>query len=93
MNDISTRTLDDGRKEVKFATTPIVSTYLIAFVVGELDMIETKTKDERKTLVRVFAPKGQANQGEFALGLAARTLEFFADYFAIAYPLPKMDLV
>lgn len=92
MNDISTRQLDGGLKEVKFATTPIVSTYLIAFVVGELDMIETRTEDAQKTLVRVFAPRGQASQGEFGLGVAKKTLEFFAEYFAIAYPLPKMDL-
>lgn len=82
-----------NQKTLRFARTPIMSTYLVAFVVGELEHIETTTKDKHETLVRVFTIKGQVYQGEFALGVAARTLEFFAQYFDMAYPLPKMDLV
>jgi aminopeptidase 2 len=73
MNDISTKT-EGNLKTVTFATTPIMSTYLLAFVVGELEMIETKTQDERQTLVRVFAPPGQAQQGHFGLDVASKIL-------------------
>lgn len=94
MNDISTRPVEGGHlKEVKFARSPIMSTYLVAFCVGELSFVETYTKGTAKTHVRVFAPTGLEKQGEFALDVAARTLDFFADYFRIAYPLPKMDMV
>ena len=93
MNEVGTSKQADGLKVVKFATSPIMSTYLLAFVVGDLGYIEGVTNDAQKTAVRVFAPAGLEKQGEFALGVATKTLEFFADYFAIAYPLPKMDLV
>ncbi|KAI3640726.1 hypothetical protein MIR68_001604 [Amoeboaphelidium protococcarum] len=93
MNDISTKQVGNGQKEVKFATSPIMSTYLLAMVVGELDYIESHTADEQKTLVRVFTTKGLSEEGRFALDTCVKVLQFFAKYFKIAYPLPKMDLV
>jgi len=80
-----------GQKVVRFGATPVMSTYLLAFIVGELDVIETQTKDG--VTVRVYTPVGKKEQGRFALDVAARTLSFFEDYFAIDYPLPKMDLI
>lgn len=83
--------MDGGLKKVSFAVTPIMSTYLVAYVVGELDCVETKTK--HGVTVRVFTPQGLSQRGQFALDVAARTLDFFTDYFAEPYPLPKMDLI
>ena len=51
--------------EVKFATTPIMSTYLVAFVIGEYDFVEAQSSDG--VLVRVYTPVGKAEQGKFAL--------------------------
>ena len=68
-----------------------MSTYLLAFVVGEFDYVETETAEG--VTVRVYTPVGRREQGRFALDVAARTLSFFHDYFGIAYPLPKMDLL
>lgn len=51
--------------EVKFGTTPIMSTYLVAFVIGEYDFVETQSSDGVK--VRVYTPVGKAEQGKFAL--------------------------
>lgn len=53
MNEISTTPLEGGLKRVKFAKTPIMSTYLLAFVVGDLSYIESVTKDAQKTVVRM----------------------------------------
>jgi aminopeptidase N len=92
MNDIST-SVSNGFKTVTFATTPLMSTYLLAFVVGDLGVIEDRAPDASKTLVRVFAPKGLESQGKFAMDVCCRTLDFFATYFDIPYPIPKMDLV
>ncbi|KAI9101248.1 peptidase family M1-domain-containing protein [Phlyctochytrium arcticum] len=85
-------------KAVTFATTPVMSTYLLAFAVGDLEYIETKANpkqpsDAKPLTVRVYTLKGQKEQGQFALEVCARTLEFFSEYFDIAYPLPKMDLI
>ena len=83
---------DETLRICKFATTPKMSTYLFAFVIGEFDMIEGK--DANGVLVRVFTPPGKKAQGEFALDLAKKTLPFYSEYFGgIPYPLSKCDLV
>ncbi|KAI9352746.1 peptidase family M1-domain-containing protein [Obelidium mucronatum] len=85
-------------KEVTFARTPLMSTYLLAFVVGDFESIETVARptlpaDAKPITVRLFTVKGLVSQGTFALEVAARTLEYFSEYFNEAYPLPKSDLV
>ncbi|XP_040290867.1 puromycin-sensitive aminopeptidase [Bufo bufo] len=82
---------DENLVEVKFARTPVMSTYLVAFVVGEYDFVETRSADG--VLVRVYTPVGKAEQGKFALEVAAKTLPFYKDYFNVPYPLPKIDLI
>lgn len=83
--------LSDGYRHVQFDTTPIMSTYLVAVVVGEYDFVEAKSSDG--VLVRVYTPVGKKEQGEFALEVATRVLPYYKDYFNIAYPLPKIDLI
>ncbi|XP_066991681.2 puromycin-sensitive aminopeptidase isoform X2 [Anabrus simplex] len=80
-----------GLRIVKFDTTPIMSTYLVAVVVGEYDYLEDRSKDG--VLVRVYTPVGKKEQGRFALEVATKVLPYYKDYFQIAYPLPKIDLI
>ncbi len=82
---------NSGYKTVKFAPTPKMSTYLLAFIVGELEFIEGKTKDG--VLVRIFTTPGKKHQAKFALNTAIRSLEFYNSYFDIPYPLPVLDLI
>ncbi|KAI8907048.1 peptidase family M1-domain-containing protein [Powellomyces hirtus] len=101
MNAVEEKDVEiDGKslKAVKFATTPIMSTYLLAFAVGDLEYIETTSSakapaDAVPVTVRVYTLPGQKEQGRFALEVCARVLEFFSEYFDVAYPLPKMDLI
>jgi aminopeptidase N len=74
-----------------FETTPKMSTYLLAFVFGELGSLEATTKDG--VLVRTFATPDNVEHTKFALDSAVKTLEFYNDYFDIAYPLPKCDFI
>jgi len=83
--------ISDGVKSVKFEQTPIMSTYLLAFLVGEFEYIET-TNDEG-VIVRVYTVPGKKEHGVFALDVAAKTLSFYKDYFGTAYPLPKLDMI
>ncbi|XP_075978540.1 puromycin-sensitive aminopeptidase [Anticarsia gemmatalis] len=83
--------LNSGKKIIHFDTTPIMSTYLVAVVVGEYDYVEKKSRDG--VLVRVYTPVGKSKQGLFALEVAARVLPYYKEYFDIAYPLPKIDLI
>ncbi len=80
-----------GIKAVKFLPTPKMSTYLLAFVVGQFDFLEGKTK--RGVKVRVFTTPGKSKQGKFALNCATKILDFYEDYFDISYPLPVLDLI
>ena len=68
-----------------------MSTYLLAFVVGEFDYVEGTDSDG--VIIRVYTPCGKKEQGIFALEVAQRALPFYKDYFSIKYPLPKMDLI
>lgn len=71
--------------------TPKMSTYLLAFIIGEFDFVQTTTK--RGTLVRALTPIGQSNRGQFALETAKRALELYEDWFKLNYPLPKLDMI
>lgn len=77
--------------QVDFERTPVMSTYLVAVVVGEYDYVEDRSSDG--VLVRVYTPKGKKEQGLFALEVASKVLPYYKDYFNIAYPLPKIDLI
>lgn len=81
----------DSLVRYDFQTTPVMSTYLVAVVVGEYDYVEDKSSDG--VLVRVYTPKGKKEQGVFALEVATKVLPYYKDYFNIAYPLPKIDLI
>ena len=79
------------RKAVTFNKSPVMSTYLVAFIVGELNYIET---NEFRVPVRVYAsPNQNIEHGRFSLNLAARTLAFYEKVFGIEFPLPKMDKI
>ena len=78
-----------GVKTVVFGTTPVMSTYLLAFVVGDLAQITKEAADG--TIVGVWTTRGKERQGEFALDTSVKLLSFFNDYFGIRYPLPKLD--
>uniref|UniRef100_A0A0D9VDT6 Aminopeptidase n=1 Tax=Leersia perrieri TaxID=77586 RepID=A0A0D9VDT6_9ORYZ len=78
-------------KVVYFQETPIMSTYLVAVIVGMFDYVEAFTTDGTK--VRVYTQVGKSDQGKFALEVAVKTLILFKEYFAVPYPLPKMDMI
>ncbi|KYQ89958.1 puromycin-sensitive aminopeptidase-like protein [Tieghemostelium lacteum] len=89
MEDISSVDNKDGTKTVTFDKTPVMSTYLVAFVVGEFTYVESKTKEGIR--VRVYQVIGKEEKGDFALDVATRALSFFIDYFEIPFPLKKCD--
>jgi aminopeptidase N len=85
------QTADKSKMTTVFETTPIMSTYLLAFAYGELGYKESVTKNG--TAVRVYATPDKVKLTDFGLDTAVRCLEFFEDYFSIPYPLPKLDLI
>ncbi|KAI1300304.1 peptidase family M1-domain-containing protein [Xylaria venustula] len=89
--DVLSETSGTTKKAVKFNPTPLMSTYLVAFIIGELNYIETK---KFRVPIRVYAPaSSNIEHGRFSLDLAAQTLEYYEKVFGADFPLPKMDMV
>jgi puromycin-sensitive aminopeptidase len=76
---------------VRFSPTMKMSTYLVAFIVGELETTETVDVDD--VPLRVVFPPGKRQLADFALAIGAFSLRFFTEYFNIPYPGEKVDLV
>ncbi|KAG0312003.1 hypothetical protein BGZ99_009779, partial [Dissophora globulifera] len=96
MNVESTTLLQNGMQEVAFLKTPIMATYLLAWMIGDFDYIEAHTSGEfngESVVCRLYAPVGLAMHGRYSLDLAVKSVEYFSCLFNIPYPLPKLDLV
>ena len=84
--------LDEGSlRTTIFETTPIMSTYLLAFVYGDIESKEALTQNG--TIVRAFATPDNVQFTDFALEVAVKCLDFYEDYFDIKFPLPKSDMI
>ncbi|HEX4906327.1 MAG TPA: M1 family aminopeptidase, partial [Acidimicrobiales bacterium] len=81
----------DGRVAVRFAETIPMSTYLVAFVVGPLEV--TDPIDVDGVPLRVVHVPGKAHLAPFALDVGAFCLRWFAEWYGIPYPGDKVDLI
>ncbi len=79
-----------GKHTVRFATTPKMSSYLVAMVVGNFEYIEGSADG---IPIRVYASPGKKEMGTFALEAAENTMRYYNHYFGIKYPYGKLDLV
>src|SRR3569623_487685 len=86
----SSKPLPGGMKEVRFQTTPTMSSYLLLFALGDFDRI---TKPAAGREVGVVVSRGNGSKGQFALDAEAQILPYYNDYFGTPYPLPKLDNV
>jgi puromycin-sensitive aminopeptidase len=80
-----------GTKRLRFADTIRMSTYLVAFIVGDFE-----SSDEIPAggvPLRVWAIRGRRSLTAYAREIGAFALSFFADYYGIAYPGAKLDLI
>jgi puromycin-sensitive aminopeptidase len=85
------RITEHGRHVIRFADTMVMSSYLVAFVVGRLET--TDTVDVDGTPLRLVHVPGKGHLTEFGLDVGAFCLRWFQNYYAIAYPGAKVDLV
>ena len=77
-------------KQVVFAPTPKMSSYLFVLTAGDLERL---TAEADGVTVGVVTTSGKSGQGRYALENAVRLLSWFNDYFGVKYPLPKLDLI
>ncbi len=81
--------VSNGLKKVTFERTPVMSTYLVFFGVGEFDLYQ----DDTDPRVRVATLPGKAHTTGLGLEFGRKALQFCEDYYDIGYPLSKMDLI
>jgi puromycin-sensitive aminopeptidase len=82
---------EGGRKVVVFADTIRMSTYLVAFVVGELEATEPVRVG--RVPLRVWCVPGKRRLAAFGQEIGAASLRFFEDYYGLPYPGDKLDLL
>jgi aminopeptidase 2 len=89
--EVDSKITGGKRKAVKFNRSPVMSSYLLAFIVGELKSIST---DKFRLPIKVWmTPEQNLEDGRYSLDVAAKTLAFYEKAFDSAFPLPKMDMV
>ncbi len=89
--ETSSTDLGNGWRTVTFSPTMVMSSYLVAFVVGPFE--ETAPVDVDGVAMRVIYPRGKGHLAAFAEDAGAFALRFFSEYFAIPYPGDKLDQV
>lgn len=83
------KNISHSLKEIEFAESPIMSTYLLFFAIGKISSKEIKTK--QGVLIRVWATDNKEIFSDFALETSVKLLDYFESYFGVKYPLPKLD--
>lgn len=88
-----------GWVRYEYADSPVMSSYLLAFIIGEFDYISAFTvpvagvEGSGRVELRIYTPVGQTKQGEFAMDVALKCLKLYEEFFQLPYPLPKLDLL
>jgi puromycin-sensitive aminopeptidase len=91
MHELSNAVLASGKRSIRFADTPVMSSYLVAMVVGELEA--TDPIDVDGIPLRVISRPGTLDQSAFALESGAFALRYFQSWYDIPYPGTKLDLI
>ena len=88
---VTTEENNDGRRTViRFADTMTMSTYLVAFIVGQLEM--TAPTDVNGSPMRVVHIPGKSHLTDFGMDVGVFCLKWFEEYYGIPYPSDKVDL-
>lgn len=79
-----------GEHTIHFATTPKMSTYLVAFLVGDF---QCTTGESDGVPIRGCATPDKVQYTKYAVSIAEYVLHYYDTYFGIKYPMPKLDLI
>ena len=79
-----------GKHTLRFATTPKMSTYLVAFLVGDFTCVSGSSDG---VPIRACATPDKVQMGKFAVSAAEFVLHYYNNYFGIKYPMPKLDMI
>ena len=83
--------VENNKLRTKFADSMKMSSYLVAFVIGDLEA--TVVGKSKTTDIRIIHRPGFSHQTSYAGTAAIKLLDFFEDYYKIPYPGTKLDLI
>ena len=83
----------DGRRDVTFQRTPLLPSYLVAFAVGDFDVVDAGKAGLNATPISIITPKGRGAEAAFAAANTGAILAATEKYFGMPYPFPKLDLI
>ncbi|MBD0315760.1 MAG: hypothetical protein ICV75_03625, partial [Nitrospiraceae bacterium] len=89
--EVASESLVEGKKVLRFADSIKMSTYFVAFVVGRIEA--TPPTHVGTTPLRLWTVPGKRSLTSFGQEIAVASLAFFEDYYGIAYPGDKLDLL
>jgi Peptidase family M1 domain/Peptidase M1 N-terminal domain/ERAP1-like C-terminal domain len=94
----SSAPIGNGMTRHRFQPTLPLPTELIALAVGPLDVVEGKpiaarTVDRAPIPLRIVATRGQGPKLAYALEHTPEIVLALEDYFRIAFPYPKLDMI
>lgn len=78
-------------KIFKFAETPPLPSYLIAFGVGPFEFVDAGRAGKNNVPLRIVTPKGQGAMARYAAEVTPKILNLCEEYFGIPYPYEKLD--
>src|SRR5262249_51295559 len=90
MPQAGAKPLPGGMSEVSFATSPPMSTYLVALFVGEMDVLEDSVDGIK---LRIYTAKGKRARARYAMESTKQIVHYYNDYFGERYPLEKLDQI
>jgi aminopeptidase N/puromycin-sensitive aminopeptidase len=79
-----------GKHTLKFFTTPRMSTYLVAFLVGDFQCTSGESDGVQ---IRGCATPDKVALTPYSVEVAKYVLHYYNTYFGIPYPLKKLDLI
>ena len=98
-NSLETESASEGEfTRHRFAPTPPLPAYLVAFAVGDFDIVEhapvaVGTLERAPIPLRGIARQGRGGELAYVLSITERLVLVAEGYFGIAYPFDKLDII
>jgi len=83
----------EGMKEVKFAETRPLPSYLVALAVGDMELVDAGTAGKKNTRIRIAVPRGHSTEAQYAAETTPAIVTRLENYFGIPYAYDKLDEV
>ncbi|QSQ28472.1 M1 family metallopeptidase [Pyxidicoccus parkwayensis] len=89
---VSEEPLPGGLKQVTFAESRPMPSYLVAFVVGPFDVVDGGSIGRAHVPLRFIVPRGRGQETAYAARVTPRIITLLEDFFDQTYPYEKLEV-